>query len=140
MPAVSSAPDLGGAFFGKSAAQQVLQADAVPARLKSNVMFQKHRMMEYRTDKFILILAFSICTVTTALLFYPAMAGLYLSTGKYLITLALALGMVALTLTWKNAFQIGGWRQYAMATIKTLILLTTLCMAEIVLIVTHSGI
>ncbi len=37
MPAVSSAPDSGGACFGKSAAQQVLQADAVPARLKSNV-------------------------------------------------------------------------------------------------------
>ena len=38
MPAVSSVPDLGSPCFGKSAAQQVLQADAVPARLKSNVM------------------------------------------------------------------------------------------------------
>ena len=43
MPAVSSAPDFGSGCFGKSVAQQVLQADTVPVPLKSNV--RRHRFL-----------------------------------------------------------------------------------------------
>lgn len=97
-------------------------------------------IMKNRIDKAVLVSACGLCVATTALLFMLPTANLYFSIGRYLMYLAFGLCLAALWLVWVRAFMIKGWRSYAMAGIKTIVLSVIFSGASIILIVSHSGI
>lgn len=96
--------------------------------------------MEQRLDRFVWVLACSLCTVATAFLFIPALANFYFSYGRYFIYLAFIVGLVAVVLTWYRSYRLQGWRNHVMSAIKTVVLIAVFSAAFIILIVTHSGI
>lgn len=96
--------------------------------------------MEQRIDRFVWVLACSLCTVSTAFLFIPVLANFYFSYGRYFIYLAFIIGLVAIALTWYRSYRLKGWRNHVMAVIKTVVLVAVFSAAFIILIVTHSGI
>jgi hypothetical protein len=96
--------------------------------------------MDLRIDRFVWVLACSLCTVATAFLFIPALANLYFSHGRYFIYASFCIGLGAILLTWCRSFRLQGWRNHVMAAIKTLVLASVFFASFLVLIVTHSGI
>ena len=96
--------------------------------------------MEQRIDRFVWVLACSLCTVSTAFLFIPDLANFYFSFGRYFIYLAFIIGLAAIVLTWFRSYRLQGWRNYVIAAIKTVVLVAVFSVAFIILIVTHSGI
>ena len=96
--------------------------------------------MEQRIDRFVWVLACSLCTAATAFLFIPALANFYFSYGRYFIYLSFIIGLVAIVLTWYRSYRLRGWRNYVMAVIKTIVLMAVFSAAFIILIVTHGGI
>lgn len=96
--------------------------------------------MDLRIDRFLWVLAFSLCTVATAFLFIPDLANLYFSYGRYFIYAAFFTGLVAILLTWCRSFRLKGWRNHIMAAIKTIALAGVFSASFVILIVSHSGI
>ncbi len=96
--------------------------------------------MDYRVDKFLAVLGFALCSITTALLFNSVTANFYFSHGRYFVYLALAVFVVAIVLTWLRSFKLKGVKNHIMAGIKTLVMCGVFATAFIILIVTHSGI
>ena len=76
--------------------------------------------MDAKFDNFLAVLGFSLCTITTALLFNPLTAGFYINYGRYFIYLALVIFIIAIVLTWVRAFKLKGAKHYILASIKTL--------------------
>jgi hypothetical protein len=105
-----------------------------------NVMFYENIEMDYRVDKFFAVLGFALCSIITALLFNPVTANFYFSFGRYFIYLALAVFIIAITLTWIRSFKLKGAKNHIMASIKTLVMCGVFTVAFIILVVTHSGI
>jgi hypothetical protein len=96
--------------------------------------------MELRVDKFVWVLACSLCTIATAFLFVPALANFYFAFGRYFIYLALLVGLAAIALIWHRSYKLKGWRNHGMAAIKTVVLVAVFSVAFVILIVSHSGI
>gem|GEM_PF-5989119 len=67
-------------------------------------------MIELKIDKFVWVLACSICTIITAFLFVPSLASFYLFFGRYFIYLAFFTGLVAIALIWYRSYKLRGWR------------------------------
>jgi uncharacterized membrane protein len=96
--------------------------------------------MELRIDKFVWVLAVSLCTIVTAFLFIPALANFYFSFGRYFIYLGLFVGLYAIALIWYRSYKLGGWRNHGMAAIKTIVFVAVFSVAFVILIASHSGI
>jgi hypothetical protein len=96
--------------------------------------------MESRLDRFVWVFACIFCTLSTVLLFIPALSDLYFSIGRYIIYLAFFISSFAVALTWHRSYKLKGWRNYAMATIKTLVLAAIFFMAQVMFVATKSGI
>ncbi len=96
--------------------------------------------MELRIDNFVWVLACTICTVTTAFLLNPSLANLYFSFGRYFIYFAFLIGSGAIGLIWFRSYKLKGWRNHAMAAIKTIVFAAIFFTAFVILIVSHSGI
>ncbi|MFT4763804.1 MAG: hypothetical protein ACI9OH_000894 [Oleispira sp.] len=93
-----------------------------------------------RVDRFWWVLSCVFFTFSTVLLFIPALSDLYLSIGRYIIYLAFFISSIAIALTWHHSYKLKGWRNYAMAAIKTLVLAGISFMALVMFITTRSGI
>ena len=107
----------------------------------AGVMFPRGSVpMELRIDRFVWVLACSLCTVATAFLFVPDLANIYFSYGRYFVYLAFFVGLMAISLTWYRSYKLKGWRNHVMALIKTIVLIGIFTSTFIILIVTHSGI
>ena len=96
--------------------------------------------MPQRLDKILGIFCFSICTVTTALLFIPETGDLYFSFGRYLLCVAFAFGLAAIVLFWYRSIKLAGWKNHIQALIKSVALVGVFSFAYIILAVSHSGI
>lgn len=96
--------------------------------------------MELRFDNFVWILACTLCTVATSLLFVPALAEFYFAFGRYVVFLAFIVGLVAIALIWYRSIKGKGWRNHLIALAKTAVLTVVFSAALVVLIVSHSGI
>jgi hypothetical protein len=96
--------------------------------------------MESRLDRFVWVFACIFCTFSTVLLFIPALSDLYFSIGRYIIYVAFFISSFAVALTWHHSYKLKGWRNYAMATIKTLVLAAIFFMAQVMFVATKSGI
>ena len=96
--------------------------------------------MDFRIDKFVWIFACTFCTIITVLFFVPALSNFYFSLGRYIIYFAFFISLAAVVLTWHRAYRLKGWRNYAMATIKTLVLAVIVFITVAIIIVSHSGI
>lgn len=77
---------------------------------------------------------------STVLLFIPALSDLYLSIGRYIIYFAFFISAIAVALTWHHSYKLKGWRNYAMAVIKTLVLAGISFIALVMFIASKSGI
>jgi hypothetical protein len=96
--------------------------------------------MELRLDNFVWVLGCTLCTVATALLFVPALVDFYFAYGRYVICLAIIVGLVATALVWYRSIKVKGWRNHLIASVKTAVFIAVFSAALMVLIVSHSGI
>jgi hypothetical protein len=96
--------------------------------------------MNSRLDRFVWVFACVFCTVSTVLLFIPALSNLYFSIGRYIIYLAFFISSFAVALTWHRSYKLKGWKNYAMATIKTLVLTAIFFITATIFVASHSGI
>jgi len=97
-------------------------------------------VLRYINVSFIWVLACSLCTVTTALLFNPETVNAYYYIARYTILVAFIIGTLASILVSIDAFKKKAWKFSIKAVAMVLVFIACFWVTFMIFVVSHQGV